>query len=449
MEELVISNIIRIAATTTHQLTGKHIRLQKDCHIICHGTLVLQDCVIYSREKGYTGRIYGKEKCQIKMVNCTFVNFKDSENNYFIELEEGSDAHLKGCVFDSCTRYIKFAGKLVMENCEFVNCLFHAVATRWNAANADCCIENITIKNDAITPGAKGAMNNVYDHERRVFHLETKKCLVSNVRISEGPEFSQKILKHREKHYSDDSYFFTCGIIENVTMENTTMSLWSMKLIQNCKFVQCIAPVRTQAEMFRGHPMVKNCVFLNCTNVINADHRSKIEECTFSNCYGNLIEQKQFSEDGKISVDKCKFLNCSDNTKEYGHSFKYIVRPGNALLFFRGSKKSGTSSVKNCLIEGMVLNEGYFVATETLDRTPEHIVRVSNCEFLNCYTNRNDYEIFKLSVHRYGRLGKDINDPAIRVWNCSGLNEIRNDFIDDFGEIDFDEDDTDDRDMCD
>lgn len=441
MEEMIINSTIQIPAGNQTCWHSKNIQLDKDSSIVCNGTLVLEDCIIHSRKSRYTGQFKVNSKGQLKVLNCTFINYGKSEK-YVIRLEKGCSAEFKGCTFENCNHHIGFIGNLTMQDCQFINCTFSTLSTLYICDNAICNLENITINNDAYTPVAKKVIENPDYSLRTCFHIESKKCRISNIHISESPEFSQNVLKYAKKHYCESLCIFTRGTIENITMETTTMPVCSQRLIQNGKFTNCVTPVQTRAEVFNNRPAVKNCEFINCTNVICADHRSKIENCTFSDCYGNLIRQKKFSSDGGISVESCRFLKCTNAAKEYKHiMFRYIIPDTATLLFFSGSKTSRPSIVRNCLIEGMVLDEGYFIATDTLYKTPDYIVKVSNCTFADCYTNRNDYEIFKRSVQYYGAFGRDKNDPAIQVQKCIGLNEIRNDFVDDFDEQAFDEDD--------
>lgn len=411
------------------------IRIASRHNIVCHGTLVIRNCVIQSNEAGHAGCIEINGGL-LKAEDCAFRNLRHFQDHYFIRVD-GGDASFVNCKFDACSKFIYANKRLSVTNCEFLNCLTNTIRFPAQSKAESCNIKGSTIISEEIPSFLSGSLSDLQGNPG-ILCLETEHACVSDITITESSTFTKQFHKKVKYHASSYTYIYAGGVLEGLHLHDTSLPVCGLALVQNSDFENCSNTIYTSDRHSKYAPHIKDCNFIRCENVINADKRTLVEKCIFQDCSGSMVGSSILSFGGGIQVVSCRFLRCKNRSS--GEKWtKALTSAANSLIFFNCGGSSATNRVEDCIFDGIMINEGYCIAPSTVDAFPGYLVLINNCEFKNCFTNRNDCKIIKEDVSWYGRFGKGKSARAVRISKCVGLQDVRNDFIDDFDNLVMDE----------
>ena len=187
-----------------------------------------------------------------------------------------------------------------------------------------------------------------------------------------------------------------------------------------CRFEKCTNPIIVSKSYFdddNDEPCIDNCVFVECTDVIDADDNTQITNCQFVACYDDLI--RPYGYDGGISVEFCQFIN-TRNTKE-----SIISRRISCITFTRTkSSKTRVNYLKKCIFDGVDLGSRLVIKASVWEKAKGVVTYIENCDFKNCSTQRASGKIIKEYIQYDTLFKKDVNFHANIISDCRGLDKI-------------------------
>lgn len=163
-------------------------------------------------------------------------------------------------------------------------------------------------------------------------------------------------------------------------------------------------------------PCVDNCVFVECTNVINTVNNAKITNCQFVSCYDHIIDPSEYY--GGVSVEFCQFINTRNAIESYESDLSCVQ-------FRRGKGSDGKANyLKNCIFDGADLEDNFLIGAVAIEKPSGTVTYIENCDFKNCSTQRESGKIIKEYVQYDTLFKKDVNFHANTVSGCKGLDKI-------------------------
>jgi len=442
LEKLLIDKKRTVNKSEELTISNRAITLRSGCDIVCSGSLLFENCVFFCNETHFSGKIVIDEGGRFDAKNCTFICQRHIKERYFIE-SSGNCIAFENCDFKDCTNFVHATdGELTMKDCSFYNCLASAVSTT-SYRNIKCNMQNIVISNEDLVSSSAPSLSE-HSYIAAILHIPIRECLIENITVYEGEKFSKKLKKAKQRGFSGYYNVYTLGTVKKAEFKNTTIPLYTVGIGYG-KFDNCTNAIITSDDDYKYIPAVFKCEFSNCSDVILPETDTEIKGCVFFDCSGKLICQTTSHSGGGVVITDCIFKGCYNrSSNRFQH---YSFAPSDALISLHGGKNVKTHEISSCTFENISINEGFCINAETLESFKGYIIQVSDCEFINCYTNRNDGKIINEYSHYYGAFSKSHTEKSVYISSCKGLDKIRNDFIDDFDEFAFDEDDFDEADM--
>jgi hypothetical protein len=228
----------------------------------------------------------------------------------------------------------------------------------------------------------------------------------------------------QEKKGNNYLRYFSClyAEIRNCTFLGITNPVRA-NLISECCFKHCTRAIDLDRPIFSNKKLtIDNCVFEECTNVMEIRKDACISNCQFVSCYGSLIYSE--ASDGGISVEFCQFINTKnlDEYSEYKNSYASIT-------FWRsGAYGSKTNYLKKCIFDGVVLGDNFLIAATGYKRPYDVVTRIEDCDFRNCLTKRASGQIIKEYLEYDGLLKKNQRFHANIISECRGLDKINKEY---------------------
>ena len=138
--------------------------------------------------------------------------------------------------------------------------------------------------------------------------------------------------------------------------------------------------------------------------------------CKFEKCYNNLISTLY---GGGVNINFCEFKDIK------------VINPNpNCYVFAIDLKRSkdsnsSSSSIKNCIFDGVKLINDYLIGTSTCEKPKGYVGHVNECTFKNITTNYKSKRIIKEDLKYETAFKKIKSFKAISVYNCRGLDNVK------------------------
>lgn len=394
LEDLAISSIMQIRQGETQTL--KYKRITVESYINCEGTLELYGCDIIFNGTDSGSEIKLAEGAKLIATKCNFI-CEEMQENVFIKADENSVCAFEECEFRDCSRFYKGdKAEFIINKCRLLNCDEKFVEI--------FCGENIQIEdNDIIND--KIIKEQGYDYLFYIYEDEDRygNAFINNNRINaQNYEFIDGRGRAKELY------------IFNLTRCDIT----------NCSFKGVTAGC---IKMDSGN--IKDCTFEECSLVLYLDRMYDadlvhVSGCKFIKCENVLIDA-YMSFQGGIIVEFCEFKDCIINQQSVLHE---------AGIIFARCKESSSrvNEISNCIFDGIKIlcdensifgNKIFLICTHIIEKFDDRVLRVEDCSFKNCTTERKDNKIIKTTAHYFGLFNKQISVDTVGIQNCTGLNQ--------------------------
>lgn len=420
-ENIFIDNMLVVPEGTIKKFVNASVHVSSI--IACAGELVFDNCNIFYNESSKLNNIILEEKASLLITDSVINNLGYAEQ-VLISGERNNEVVFLRTQFNECSNFLKLYGanKFILQNCNLLNCYKGFIDINYSE-----CINEIT-KNYIYSENL--AEFNLYEDGDSFEHIFEHffghgGTLINIYDSNQWSKIEGNTIIESENFYCQEEYqveiknpmkYFSGNIkIENCVFTGVQSGIECTTVI-NCKFMNCKNAVRVMPRLsnFNIESEIKDCIFSGCTNILELDEGTRILKCQFNDCYDTLIEG---DISGGATIEYCEFKDIRNySKKEWGI-------PTSILL--RGDKKGYTNTIKNCIFNGIELDQSYLIAPKAYEKCKRNIIKIEGCDFINCMTKRTDEEIVSNSYYYLGLFNKMIDvNGAVTISACSGLDRI-------------------------
>ena len=417
MMDEVISTILQIKPGETKTYKNKNIHLK--AYINCEGDLIFDHCIINYNEANNGNEIKLSNKANLTITNSVIL-CKDFDKNAFITCEGAGKVTLDRNTFEDCSHFIKSGSicSFSMTNCRLHNCYEDFIDLDIGSDSSTSVIKNNVIIQDGLNSFYSKLENYWMMQLISVNSFENNKVEFYNNSIIEEESFRKAGVK-KGKSENQIIYFdsvYGNGDIKNCFFKGISRSISAVKFV-DCRFENCTDAIFLKQNYSASDgPCVDNCVFVECTNVIDTVDNAKITNCQFVSCYDHIIDPLEF--DGGVSVEFCQFINTRNTIESYTSSLSCVQ-------FQRGKGSDGKANyLKNCIFDGADLEDNFLIGAVAIEKPSGTVTYIENCDFKNCSTQRESGKIIKEYVQYDTLFKKDVNFHANTISGCKGLDKI-------------------------
>lgn len=447
--EEVISEFLHIQEGETKKIEDSDVYIRS--HVQCNGTLIFDKCRLFygDEEAEYSvdlnpGAILKINSCAVYYGGKTesyLVKVKegkvDISNSTFYEIKRFVDAedtmiNMEMSNFQKCGEFIEPSGETEIS---IESCKIGATSEKF----IDDCSASLSVNRteveftritDIIMPESFGSRalfgrcNSAKITESKIYGPEINENYTEDLnndlenKLGYRDERSEEInkipslygvkgivsllLMLNERKISESATFMNC------TFENIGPVGGDKTKAYNCLFRRCFGAFNVIREGIEA----VNCVFEECTRVVEDGENSLISSCAFYECHGEIISSDRMG--GGITIEDCTFVNAS---------FDEEITNKKALLQLKWVNK-GANKIKNCIFDGVCINGGYLIKCDYHDKKINNTLEIENTVFQNVRTNDSDGCIIKSEGKISKTFGKDfVRDFAV-IRDCKGLENV-------------------------
>lgn len=410
LAEVTITNIIHIANDEVRAFSHQVIHL--DSYIVCAGTLMLENCLIHYHDKpGSPCQITLQSGSSLEIRNCKFI-CENIDNTPLFKDEGSTSITITDSIFEDCSYFIDKTsggeGTFVLQGCEIINPYIHFLNM--------CGVSEGVIRNCQITytkplPGQADVFSgNVFQVSPwgRSSSVEVNEVIVNgNAFFSDEEDPQDFSLFHSQITLFD----MKNANYTNCTFENMSHCISDAGNLSHCKFSDCMDVIKIGFHIDKCG--INHCTFTGCESIISGNNM-KIAYCQFVKCSNSLIKS---SVVGNVRVEFCEFYNIKQNKTDF-------FSP--ACLCFHRSKgdQYGSSSVKNCIFNGIEIENGFLIAGQASENIKGKAVYIEGCSFRNCTTERESGKIIKCYDTYFNLFKKQIEIEVTSISDCLGLDKV-------------------------
>jgi len=403
--ELTDENIVSILPILSGETkTYINKKLHINAFVNCEGILSIEHCILYYNESETAGKITLGKGAHLTIKNSVVI-CKGYDEHAFISTSEGENTiSFEKTTFTDCSFFLESRNKcsFSMTGCELKNCHDKFIYMRASDEALYNISDNVILQEE------------IADFQRSKW---ADKCIITidsynnakiqfyNNTIIEKPQF---------KTASKELSYFKCETAEvsNCTfvgLSSYILAPW----VKNSVFKNCTEAMRLLWVGGKVNPpIVDNCIFENSTNVIEADHNTKITNCQFIACYNNFIRTRWSG--GGVTVEFCEFRNIKNEYEGYVSEEKSCI----AL-----SSRRSPNYIKKCIFEGVELNELFLISAFGNEKPSGIVTYIQECTFKNCCTKRSSQVIIK-EYMKYDSWGRKKDFHANKISDCRGLENV-------------------------
>lgn len=328
-----------------------------------NGELIFDNCFVHI-EKYASFNVVGTltfESCEITYGE------NHTADNYAINSVDGGKVNFSNCVLKNGQFFLNATGDVVIEKCSIIDCNDFIYA---HSGSTTCSIKvnNSTI---AVTGDSSGYCN------RGVFS-------VSNYTVFEAHNLKTIVSPQRTQKFRLFDVQSSKGIIENAEIESSVIYAPGIVMNQCSVRASVVEVAAIENSLISQSEITSLC--------------KSIDRCDFTDMSENSVETK--------GVSNCTFNNISCKTKRFIKT---------------------TASINNCIFSNVDLGNGNYlieVAVDSGSSNKGSDALVTNCRFINCYTDRADKKIITgYEIQRKSTPNK-IVPFLVSCNNCMGLNQI-------------------------
>lgn len=379
-EKIDVSGIISVQDTKEYY--QKEICLSAAFSV--NGELTFKNCTINISSTA-SFNLAGTLIFQNCEINADITRTKD---NYVITTLNESKIAFNNCIIRNGKYLINAKSDVDMENCTFINCATLIIMDGYVEALQKY---KFSIKNSAIYVG-ESAIEKATNLFGREFYQTDCLFRIMNCEEFVASDLASSWLLESPKC---EQYF-----LFEISANNATLS--------NCEFKNAQISALSSNNSYMDKCSLYNCecMIMNMSNCIieNSDINvyaldTSINKCTFENMHERTIRAK--------IISNSTFNNIHNKEKQFIDI---------------------TGGIDNCIFSNVNMAAGFPLIYAKLDYglgDKKKDIVVSNCRFINCYTERSDKKLISgTEIHH--TLFSDKEKPyEVKCPNCMGLNDVK------------------------
>lgn len=396
-EEIYINQTLKIDSweNRTFENSAVHINSLIDCE----GELLFDNCTVYYNESDNLSEIRLGNNSLLKFIQSKIICVKKSEK-FLINGDFAQKIEFQNCDFCSCTYLIKCNNEsnLLFNNCEindpgesFLECGY---------SNATVLISNSYIN----------FMEKSERRDKAIFsqqiNIKKSNIIIQECRVKSNTLFTEDPLFPAIFEMSGATY-------QNCDFLNINNCIVNAGKITKCTFTNCTSVLKHKSLYSKLE--VEDCLFDSCEDVIKATENSKVTSSQFINCKNRLIHARN------IFIRLCEFYNIVGKKENMTDEFGF---QDGCIEFTREKKDSYFSVVDQCVFNGVDLDSGYLIKGKVNGKVSGITVKIQECSFHNCHTERKDKKLIKDNDYYLGLFNKIVDVKTARNADCTGLEEI-------------------------
>ncbi len=388
LEEITLSEDITISEGEEKIYKDQIIDFQGT--INCEGTLIFEHCILNCSATSDSSRIKVRERGALRLHNCRIRKEEDG-GGYFIETHtRNALVSIDACSFTDAKNFMCGKGGIVLKKSILKNMGEDFI----NQHSGDIFggIEEEVSISDCVFffPNWCNAGDKQSIFGLNIISCSTIKLARCSIRGNLTTEQEKTwrspytFLSANKGSIRQCSFHDMCGIIQggSALCPEDTLD------ISLTRFDHCV-------DLMKGKMTATDCLFERSTSVaVGLDKDSKIIRCQFHDCYNNLISNS-FIGSNSITVGDCRFNNWEGAEKNYN-----LFLEGSSLMTFWSAKKDVSDcQVYGCEFNGIRAHNSMIIAVKAFGKIDDdhYVVRVHDCKFGNCCTDRTD----KLLIQEY------------------------------------------------
>lgn len=405
IEEYHVDHMLHIQPDETVPLHYKDVHIHS--LINCNGTLFFDHCVIHYNETDNADEIKLGEGSSLIAEGCAFVCHGFDKNPF---ISGHGIVSFEACSFYDCSCFLSGIETIQISDCLLKNCGVDFV----NGAK-EFVVKSTTIQLEQLAEfNVSGAQNNSNGVYGSVFHSRSQAEATGFLDVT--VEYSDDIYEECLKHF----YLFDVeeGVFTNCSFKNAFNCIRGTVGINRCLFIGCKSPVGISSnDNYSGS--IKSSCFLECDDCIVTYGKIAITQCRFVDCRNSIISVSMKG----IDISSCEFINSENKRKK--ELFPGCILP-TSIITIGGSKDSSTSHIDHCVFDGVFLDHNYLIMTDICENVKQTIVSINDCDFRNCWTNREQGTIIRdidSYYPKFSRKQKFVKTISISS-NCKGLKKV-------------------------
>lgn len=386
LEELYLHEMLSIK--TGEELVMENKIVQIETFVNVEGSLYFKNCII---KYGYNETIKGitvLENGEVHFENC-LISREGNNDSYLIEAQGGLISFLQ-CYLLQCKNLIKGTGqsKVQFMNCDLINPQSKIYSNRFG---------DLSIRNSRF-------MVNQDTYEKPKEWFEAESIVIEDSKVQ-----AEKDIYRKEDNAF--AYFnkplFDCSRLqvhssefENVEDLFQMISYSDSSEVSMSKFTNCIRLFFSTSEC----KMSEN-EFISCSVIFRGKNYT-ILNSVFEGCQGEILN-------GNLErMEFCEFYN--------------LYSEGNKNIFtIETSDSRNQTIISKCVFNGVVLDDGFLIAGDVHEKIKNEKIEVRNCEFKNCYTNRQSGKILKEYDRYVNMFNRWKEVKPICFYDCIGLDKVQ------------------------
>lgn len=403
LEEIYINLTLRINSGENRIFENSIVHINS--LIDCRGELLFDNCTIYYNESSSLSEIRLGNDSLLKFSQSKIICAKKSEK-FLIDGDSAQNIEFQNCDFYSCTHLIncKNNSNLLINNCEindpgenFLDCGSNNKVT-------------VLISNSYIN-----FMEKPEKRDRAIFgnfelgpSRHPSKIIIQECRVKSDTLFTG------DSSYSSSIFEMEGAIYQNCDFLNISNCIRGDNKIIKCTFTNCKSVIHYSRPIFKVAE-VTDCLFDSCEDVLDLLESTKVSSCQFINCKKRLIRARN------VDIRFCEFYNIVgkkvDMTNDNGFQ--------DACIEFTVNKDHNASVMHRCVFNGVDLDSIYLIEGQIIGKVFfEVAVKIEECSFYNCHTEREDKKIIKDREFYYGLFNRRVDATTASITDCTGLDEI-------------------------
>lgn len=392
LEELTLSRNLEIAEG--EQKVYRDVSIFFQARIECKGSLAFENCVL--RCDGTDGEIVVSGSGALRMECCRVQGQREQaedEERYFITAEESrTPISVERCGFSGSGFFLNTKRDVVLKDSSFTDVGAGFIDASQSFYSGDGA--------RVIASGCRFTFPN-WSHTKKDRRDEVIECqnaefarceVVGDVQIGSAEEAEQRWDEAREQLVflsAMGGWITQCSFrgVGNVCRIGRFGAPTDRMVIARTVFEHCVNGVEGPVDM-------SDCRIERATSAcVRLGSGSRLTNCQFNDCYRELVGTDY---DAAIKISRCEFNSWEGKETGWHTNGTFASIIAAAMLRFSFSEGSDEESeVSDCVFNGIQAYDNFIVIGSALKKVKSWVVRVRDCRFINCRTDRESRQLIK------------------------------------------------------
>lgn len=424
LREDTISGILHVGTEETLIYRDKFLHF--NAFVKCEGEMKFENCLILYNESDMFGEITLMPGAGLTIRDSVIV-CKGMNKSPFLTGEGENRVEINHSIFEDCSFFLRMKGdvSLIIRECIMKNCFQKFIEMRLGSfAEYKCDISDNKIIQDRLAgfyqdalPSKPVTLINI-NYTDMCTHGKDNICLFQRNAITEKEDFVKNAGETKNANVKIQYFSAEDAVVSDCTFSGISGGIQA-SIIQNCSFQKCRKAFEVYHSTYsKGMPArIENCIFEECTDVLNLDDDARVSYCRFISCYDSIISTQGY--DGGIIVEHCQFVNIRNNDIS---GLNALVFQKGCITFHRSKElRSRENRLSKCTFDGAKLNKGYLISASCCEKPCGPVTFIDKCSFKNCISKREDGEIVRECIQYDTLFKKDQSFRANIISDCKGV----------------------------